>query len=46
MGARTRQVHLLDQAKSVALAYLDRLPAGDPVMLIRADALATPVRSF
>ncbi len=46
MGARTRQGILLDQAKSVALSYLDRLPAADPVMLVRADALATPVTPF
>ena len=46
MGARTRQGILLDQAKAAALAYLDRLPAGDPVMLVRADALATPVTPF
>jgi hypothetical protein len=46
MGARTRQGILLDQAKTAALAYLDRLPAADPVMLVRADALATPVTPF
>lgn len=46
MGARTRQGILLDQAKSAALAYLDRVPASDPVMLVRADALATPVTPF
>ena len=46
MGARTRQGILLDQAKSAALSYLDRLPAADPVMLVRADALATPVTPF
>jgi hypothetical protein len=46
MGARTRQGILLDQAKSAALAYLNRLPPGDPVMLVRADALATPVTPF
>jgi len=46
MGARTRQGILLDQAKSTALSYLDRLPANDPVMLVRADALTTPVTAF
>jgi len=46
MGARTRQGILLDQAKTAALAYLERLPATDPVMLVRADALATPVTPF
>ncbi|HEV2201529.1 MAG TPA: VWA domain-containing protein [Bryobacteraceae bacterium] len=46
MGARTRQGILLDQAKTTALSYLNSLPPGDPVMLVRADALATPVTPF
>jgi hypothetical protein len=46
MGARTRQGILLDQAKSTALSYLDRLPSNDAVMLVRADALTTPVTAF
>jgi hypothetical protein len=46
MGARTRQGILLDQAKSAALSYLDRLPSSDPVMLVRADALTTPITAF
>jgi hypothetical protein len=46
MGARTRQGILLDPAKTAALAYLDRLPSNDPVMLVRADALTTPVTAF
>lgn len=46
MGARTRQGTLLDQAKTAALAYLDAVPASDLVMLVRADALATPVTQF
>ena len=46
MGARTRQGILLDQAKSVALRYVNSLPALDRVMLVRADALATPVTPF
>lgn len=46
MGARTRQGILLDQAKTTALSYLNTLPPADPVMLVRADALATPVTPF
>jgi hypothetical protein len=46
MGARARQGILLDQAKTAALAYLNALPSGDRVMLVRADALATPVTPF
>jgi len=46
MGARARQGILLDQAKQLALDYLKTVPASDPVMLVRADALATPVTPF
>jgi len=46
MGARARQGILLDQAKTSALAYLATLPQDDRVMLVRADALATPVTAF
>jgi len=46
MGARARQGILLDQAKNVALRYVNSLPAADRVMLVRADALATPVTPF
>ena len=46
MGARTRQGILLDQAKTAALTYLTSLPENDRVMLVRADALATPVTQF
>ncbi len=46
MGARARQGNLLDQAKTAALAYLASLPASDRVMLVRADALPTPVTQF
>ena len=46
MGARARQGILLDQAKAAALEYLNALPQGDRVMLVRADALATPVTPF
>ncbi|MDP9114985.1 MAG: BatA and WFA domain-containing protein, partial [Acidobacteriota bacterium] len=46
MGARARQGILLDQAKNAALAYVDSLPLADRVMLVRADALVTPVTQF
>jgi len=46
MGARARQGILLDQAKSAALVYVNSLPQVDRVMLVRADALATPVTQF
>jgi len=46
MGARARQGVLLDQAKQLAIAYINAVPAGDRVMVVRADALATPVTPF
>jgi hypothetical protein len=46
MGARARQGILLDQAKSAALNYVNAMAATDRVMLVRADALATPVTAF
>jgi hypothetical protein len=46
MGAVTPQGAVLDQAKTRALAYIRSLPRRDRVMLIRADALATPATSF
>ncbi len=42
-GKRSR---LIDAARERALAYLKSLPAGDRVMLVRADALATPATAF
>jgi len=46
MGARARQGTLMDEARSSGLAYLKSLPSHDRVMLVRADALATPVTAF
>jgi hypothetical protein len=46
MGSRLRQGVLLDQAKDSALSYLKSLPRRDRVMLVRADALATPATAF
>lgn len=37
---------LMTQAKTAALQYVRRLPSSDRVMLVRADALATPVTVF
>ncbi len=37
---------LMDEAREKARAYLKALPATDRVMLVRADALATPATSF
>ena len=42
MGARTVKGTLLDDARSAALAYTKAVPASDRIMLVRADALATP----
>jgi hypothetical protein len=46
MGARSGSSLLMDQAKAAALGYLKILPAGDRVMLVRADALSTPATGF
>jgi len=37
---------LMDEARDRARAYLKSLPASDRVMLVRADALATPATPF
>ena len=46
MGMETAQGTLMDRAKADALAYLDALPSEDRVMLVRADAIATPATAF
>ena len=46
MGARTRNGTLMDDARASARAYIRSLPARDRVMIVRADALATPVTPF
>src|SRR5438309_1094192 len=43
MGARLKQGTLMDEAKRSARAYVHALPSTDRVMVVRADALATPV---
>jgi hypothetical protein len=46
MGSRAGQGVLMDQAKANARAYLRSVPGRDRVMLVRADALATPATAF
>lgn len=46
MGARAGRTTLFDEARESALAYLRALPGRDRVMLVRADALATPATAF
>jgi hypothetical protein len=46
MGARTGDSTLMDEARRSAIAYVRRLPASDRVMVVRADALATPATSL
>ncbi len=41
-----RQMTLFDEARDAARAYLKSLPRRDRVMLVRADALATPATAF
>jgi len=52
MGARSGRTQqgqpqtLMDEARARARGYVRALPAGDRVMLVRADALATPSTGF
>ena len=50
MGARARTGNqpgtLMDEARASARAYIKALPSSDRVMLVRADALATPATAF
>jgi von Willebrand factor type A domain/Aerotolerance regulator N-terminal len=46
MGARSGNRTLMDLARERARRYVRALPSRDRVMLVRADALATPVTSF
>ena len=45
-GSRARQSTLMEEARDSARAYLRSLPRRDRVMLVRADALATPATAF
>ncbi len=46
MAARSGRGTLMDEARALARAYVRALPASDRVMVVRADALATPATSF
>ncbi|HTB14957.1 MAG TPA: VWA domain-containing protein [Bryobacteraceae bacterium] len=46
MGARNGRTNLEDAARVAARAYVKALPSRDRVMVVRADALATPVTAF
>jgi hypothetical protein len=46
MGARTRQGILMDDAREQARNYIKALPSRDRVLVLRADALATPATAF
>ncbi len=46
MGARSGGGTLMDAARRRALDWLASVPAGDRVMLIRANAVATPATAF
>ena len=46
MAARSGNRTLMDVARQTAREYLRALPARDRVMLVRADALATPATPF
>src|SRR6266852_262133 len=46
MGARSGSGRLMDQARLAARNYLKALPGSDRVMVVRADALATPATLF
>lgn len=46
MGARVRQGRLIDESRRAARAWVRSLPSSDRVMVVRADALATPASGF
>ncbi len=46
MAARYERGSLMDNARREALAYVRAVPALDRVMIVRADALATPATGF
>src|SRR6185503_3475994 len=45
-SARQARRTLMDEAREKARAYVKSLPSSDRVMLVRADALTTPVTAF
>jgi hypothetical protein len=46
MAARAGNQSLMDLARERARAYVRAVPAGDRIMIVRADALATPATAF
>lgn len=46
MNARSGPSRLIDQARAAAQNYVKLLPSSDRVMVVRADALATPATLF
>jgi len=46
MGAQSGKGTLMDEARRTARNYLRALPSTDRLMLVRADALATPATGF
>jgi len=46
MAARSSGRALIDEARELARAYVRGMPSGDRLMLVRADALPTPVTPF
>ena len=46
MSATTKNRTLMDEARVLARAYVRALPSSDRVMIVRADALATPATTF
>jgi hypothetical protein len=46
MAARTNHCTLMDLARDRARAYIRAVPPRDRIMLVRADALATPATAF
>lgn len=46
MAARNGRGVLMDQARAAALAWVRALPAADRVLILHADALATPTTPF
>ncbi len=46
MAAHTASGTLMDEAQTAARFFVRSLPAGDRVMLVRADALTTPATAF
>jgi hypothetical protein len=46
MSARGRQGSLMDEARSLARAWVASLPSLDRVMVVRADAVAAPATPF